>query len=203
MTAQITYYVSPVSPYNYLGAKRFREVAEERNVTIEMKIMDLGMVFPKTGGLPLPQRAPERRAYRLQELARFSKFYGIPLTLQPAHFPPSSGLGGLVVAQARTQDTALAMQVLEVVLEMMWANEQDSGDEAQLITALDNAGLDGKALVAAAQTGADALKAEIVADSEQAITDGIFGAPSFIMGNEMFWGQDRIDMLCWHLDNNG
>ena len=202
MGTQVTYYVSAVSPYNYLGAERFRKIAEERNLEIEMKIMDLGKVFPKTGGLPLPQRAPERLAYRIQELKRFSVFHHIPLTLQPTHFPPSSPLGGQVVACARRQDTHTALRALEAVLKMTWADEQDTGDAAQLIAALNHVGLDGQTLVSAAQKDAEALQAEIDADSADAVEAGIFGAPSFVVGSEMFWGQDRIDLLCWHLDNN-
>ena len=202
MTSHITYYVSHVSPYNYLGAARFRKIVEGRNLTVEMKIMDLSQVFPKTGGLPLPQRAPERLAYRLQELRRFSEFYALPLTLQPSVFPPSSGLGALVLAQARQQDVGLAMQVLEVALGMTWADEKDSGDIAQLTTALNDAGLSGDALIADAQANQTALQAAVAADSEQAVADGVFGAPSFKIGDEMFWGQDRLDMLCWYLDNH-
>ena len=85
---------------------------------------------------------------------------------------------------------------------MTWADEQDTGDAAQLIAALNQAGLDGQTLVSAAQKDAEALQAEIDADSADAVEAGIFGAPSFVVGSEMFWGQDRIDLLCWHLDNN-
>ena len=203
MSQQITYFTSPVSPYNYLGAARFREMVESRGLVVDMKIMDLGQVFPETGGLPLPQRAPERLAYRLQELKRFSQFLDLPLTPQPANFPPSSMLGGLVVAAARRQGTALAMQVLETVLNMTWAQEQDSGDASALSAALTAAGCDADALISLAQAEAESLQAEIAADSQLAIKEGVFGAPSFKVGDELFWGQDRLDMLAWHLDQIG
>ncbi len=203
MSQKITYFTSHVSPYNYLGAARFRQMVQSRGLEVDMKIMDLGLVFPETGGLPLPKRAPERRAYRLQELTRFSQFHNLPLTLQPAHFPPSSMLGGHVIAAARRQGVALAMQVLETVLCMTWANEQDSGDETALATALTQAGCDADALISLAQTQTESLQAEIVADSQLAITEGVFGAPSFKIGDELFWGQDRLDMLAWYLNQTG
>ena len=203
MSQQITYFTSPVSPYNYLGAARFREMVQSRGLVVDMKIMDLGQVFPETGGLPLPQRAPERLAYRLQELKRFSQFLDLPLTPQPAHFPPSSMLGGLVVAAARRQGTALAMQVLETVLNMTWAQEQDSGDASALSAAVTAAACDADALISLAHAEAENLQAEIAAASQLAIKEGVFGAPSFKVGDELFWGQDRLDMLAWHLDQIG
>lgn len=200
MSQHITYFTSPVSPYNYLGAARFRQMVVARGLTVDVKIMDLGRVFPETGGLPLPQRAPQRQAYRLQELSRFSAFYNLPITLQPAHFPPSSMLGAQVIAAARRQDTMLAMTVLEVVLTMTWADQQDSGSQSQLAAALNRSGCDADALMSEAQANSEALQAEIIADSQFAIEEGVFGAPSFKVGDELFWGQDRLDLLAWHLD---
>lgn len=203
MSQHITYFTSHVSPYNYLGAARFRQMVQARGLMVDMKIMDLGLVFPETGGLPLPKRAPERRAYRLQELTRFSEFHHLPLTLQPAHFPPSSMLGALVIAAARRNDTMLAMQVLEIVLTMTWADEQDSGDKTQLAAALTASGCDADGLISLAQKESENLQAEIVADSHLAIKEGVFGGPSFKVGDELFWGQDRLDMLAWYLDKKG
>ena len=99
--------------------------------------------------------------------------------------------------------TALAMQVLETVLNMTWAQEQDSGDASALSAALTAAGCDADALISLAQAEAESLQAEIAADSQLAIKEGVFGAPSFKVGDELFWGQDRLDMLAWHLDQIG
>ena len=103
MSAQpvIDYYLSPVSPWTYLASTRFRELAVKHNATVNLYIVDLGKVFPVSGGLPLPKRAPQRQAYRLQEMARFSSYLGRPLIAQPEHFPPSSGFAGPVMAAAR------------------------------------------------------------------------------------------------------
>ena len=82
----IDYYLSPVSPWTYLGAERFRKLADSHDAKVNVFIMDLALVFPETGGLPLPKRSPQRQAYRLQELMRFSQFLDIPLALKPAIF---------------------------------------------------------------------------------------------------------------------
>ena len=201
MSQQITYFTSPVSPYNYLGAARFCEMVQSRGLVVDMKIMDLGQVFPETGGLPLPQRAPERLAYRLQEPKRFSQFLDLPLTRSQPIFRHLPCLANFCAA-ARRRGTALAMQVLETVLNMTWAQEQDSGDASALSTALTTRDVIQMRL-SRLRRPKQSLQAEIAADSQLAIKEGVFGAPSFKVGDELFWGQDRLDMLAWHLDQIG
>ena len=102
MTAPvIDYYLSPVSPWTYLGAARFRKLAARHQAKVNVFIVDLGLVFPETGGLPLPKRAPQRQAYRLQELARFGEYLNLPLNLKPAYFPPSSPLANIALMAVR------------------------------------------------------------------------------------------------------
>ena len=198
----IDYYLSPISPWTYLGAERFRTLAASHNAEVNVFIMDLSVVFPQTGGLPVPQRSPQRQAYRLQELDRYSRFLDLPINLKPAHFPPSSPLANLVIMAAREGHGAgAAMQASEALLTQIWAKDTDIGDPATVIAALNAAGLPGEDLVADAQANTDAYAALVAKDSAAAIEANIFGAPSFVVDGQVFWGQDRVDMLAWHLSN--
>ena len=198
----IDYYLSPVSPWTYLGAERFRKLAASHDAKVNVFIMDLALVFPETGGLPLPKRSPQRQAYRLQELTRFSQFLDIPLTLKPAHFPPSSPLANIVIMAARqTHGAEAALLASEALLTQIWSQETDIGDSAVVAAALNDAGLPGDDFVADAQSKADAYKDLVAKDSQSAIDANIFGAPSFVVDGQVFWGQDRLDMLGWHLAN--
>lgn len=202
MTTVIDYYLSPVSPWTYLGAERFRKLAASHNAEVNVFIMDLGMVFPETGGLPLPKRSPQRQAYRLQELARFSAFLDIPLSVKPAHFPPSSPLANLVIMAAREgHGSEAAMKASEALLAQIWSQDTDIGDSTTVISALNAAGLPGEVLVSDAQANSDAYAELVAKDSRAAIEANIFGAPSFVVDGEVFWGQDRLDMLAWYLSN--
>ena len=204
MSAQpvIHYYLSPVSPWTYLASTRFRGLAEKHNAAVNLYLVDLSKVFPVSGGLPLPKRAPQRQAYRLQEMARFSSYLDQPLIAQPNHFPPSSGLAGPVMAAARASLLITnALRATEAIMAQLWAHDEDIGDAAVLAAALTKAGFDGDMLVNDAQANIEHYSAEIATDTEKAISANVFGAPTFIVNGEVFWGQDRLELLDWHLSN--
>ena len=204
MSAQpvIDYYLSPISPWTYLGSTRFRKLAEKHNASVNLYLIDLGKVFPVSGGLPLPKRAPQRQAYRLQEMARFSSYLGQPLIAKPKHFPPSSSFAGPVMAAARASLLITdALRATEAIMTQLWAYDEDIGNADVLAAALTKAGFDGDALVNDAKANIDDYAAEVDADTKQAISANVFGAPTFIVEGEVFWGQDRLDLLDWRLSN--
>src|SRR4051812_43883583 len=90
MIKVIQYFFVPLSPWAYLGHQRLLTLARQHGALIEPKPFDLGKVFAATGGVALPKRAPQRQAYRLQELQRWSEFLGVPLNLEPKFFPPAT-----------------------------------------------------------------------------------------------------------------
>jgi 2-hydroxychromene-2-carboxylate isomerase len=98
MSDVLDYYVFPTSPFVYLGHQAFCDLVRERGVPVALKPIDLGRVFPVSGGLPLKQRAPQRQAYRLAELQRWARYRGLPLNPHPKHFP--------VAAWAEDRDVA-------------------------------------------------------------------------------------------------
>ena len=189
--ARIDYYMSLNSPWTYLGSKRFADMARKHGHTVDIKPAKFGEVFSKTGGLPLPKRSPERRAYRLMELRRWRDETGIPITIEPKHFPSDEAAGTRLVIAAKLQGRdahALATEIGKA----LWEMEQSIADDAVLDAAAKRAGLDAAAIRKAAPPAAelDALHDRYTAE---ALAAGVFGAPSYVLpSGEFFWGQDRL-----------
>jgi len=198
---EIDYYLTPVSPWTYLGARRFRQLAEKHGAAVHLRVVDYGVIFPQTGGLPLPKRAPARQAYRFVELARFRDYFNIPLVLQPAHFPSRTRLSAYTIMAAVDEAGAHGgMIASEALLAGLWAEEKDMDDPAAVTQTLNAAGLDGRRLIEMADANQSAYDARIASDTEKALEQQVFGAPSYVYKGEIFWGQDRLDLLSWRLE---
>jgi 2-hydroxychromene-2-carboxylate isomerase len=194
---KISYYAMPISPWTYLGHQRFCDMAAKAGAHIELKMMDLGQVFSVSGGLPLPQRSTQRQAYRLQELARWRDASGLPLTVQPKFFPTNALNATLITLHLRdTVSTAAALTFLGAVLKAVWALELNIADDAVLAALLTEHGLS-PTIVQAAQN--DAAKAAYAQDTQDAMAAQVFGAPSYLIDTQLYWGQDRLDFVERHL----
>lgn len=194
MSKTIDYYCALQSPWTYLGHQRLLDLAARHDAIVNIHPVDFGAIFPVTGGLPLPKRAPARQAYRLQELERWRNFLAIPLNIQPKYFPVSDRLGaGMVIALRTDNHTAQAIQLAGAILRAVWAEERDINDHDTLKTIAAENQLDGEALLA--QSEQDEMTETIAQDSQAAINRGVFGAPSYLYQDQLFWGQDRLDFL--------
>jgi 2-hydroxychromene-2-carboxylate isomerase len=193
----IDYYISPQSPWTYLGHTRFVQLARDAGAPVRLLPADFAKVFSVSGGLPLPQRAPQRQAYRLVELRRFSEHLGLPLNLQPTYFPVAGDPSAkLLVAVEQADGADAALDLAGRVFAACWVQQRDIADAATLAGLLAEAGLPAARL--AASNEAPAL-ARYAANTEQAIAAGVFGAPSYVVDGEIFWGQDRLDFLARRL----
>ena len=193
MATRIDYYFAPQSPWAYLGHQRFWDTARRAGAQIRVLPVDLGKIFPRSGGLPLPQRAPQRQAYRLVELKRFSEVLGLPLHLQPAHFPvPGDNAARLILAVDTRHGSDAAMQLTGAVMKAVWAEQRNINDAATLAQLLAQCGLP-EAATADAQ--GDAVQQRYDQATQQAFDAGVFGAPSYVIDGELFWGQDRLDFV--------
>jgi carboxymethylenebutenolidase len=190
----IDYYFAPQSPWTYLGHQRFRDIARNAGASIRVLPVDLGgKVFPVSGGLPLSKRAPQRQAYRLQELQRFSRWLDVPLNLQPHYFPVSGDdAARLVIAVDMKDGSDAAMSIAGAVMRAVWVEQRNIADEATLASLLAEQGLPAARLDDAHSQAAHE-RYEI--DTQQAIEVGVFGAPSYVIDGEIFWGQDRLDFV--------
>ena len=194
MGRTVDYYFAPQSPWAYLGHQRLADIARRTGANIRVMPMDLGgKVFPISGGLPLGQRAPQRQAYRLVELQRFSEHLGAPLHLKPKYFP----VGGddaarLIIAADMAQGADAAMAVAGAVLSACWAQERNIADEKVLTELLAEQDLPAALLE---KSHSQAVQERYDAYTQAAIDAGVFGAPSYVIDGEIFWGQDRLDFV--------
>ena len=194
MAKHVDYYVSLNSPWTYLGSKRFEAMASKYNADVTIWPVDFGSVFSVSGGLPLPKRAPQRQAYRMMELKRWRDHLGVKLNLTPKHFPSNEVPAAKCVIALREQGRmADAINVAHAVLAAVWAEEKNSGDPETLGGILKSCGLDADAVIRASEAPELAGKRE--AYTRHAIEQNVFGAPSFVIDGEIFWGQDRLDFV--------
>jgi len=194
MGKTVEYYFSPISPWSYLGHQRFSDMARKYGAAVVVKPTDLGKVFPVSGGLPLAKRAPQRQAYRMVELKRFRDYLKLPLTLQPKFFPaPADMAAQLIIAAGHAGGADAAMRLAGALLRACWAEERNIADAETLRAICAEQKMDPSSLMAAAQ--ADAAKAEYERNTQDAIARGVFGAPSYVVEGEIFWGQDRLDFV--------
>lgn len=194
MTLTVDYYLAPMSPYCYLGHARFAAITKAAGASVRVLPVDLGgKVFPVSGGLPLGQRAPQRQAYRLVELKRFSEWLGLPLHPQPKYFPVAGDdAARLIIAVDLADGTEAAMNLTGALLGAVWAQERNIAAEAVLSELLAEQGLSPQRL---AQSRSQAVQQRYDACTQQAIDAGVFGAPSYVIDAEIFWGQDRLDFV--------
>ena len=190
----IEYFFAPNSPWTYLGHLRFWDIARQHKARIEVLPVDLGgKVFPISGGLPLGKRAPQRQAYRLVELQRFAEYLHAPMNLQPKYFPVAADdAARLIVAVDLHDGNDAAMHIADAVQRAVWVEERNIADEATLAALLKERELPARRLEDA---HSQAVQERFEANTQRAIDAGVFGAPSYVIGGEIFWGQDRLDFV--------
>lgn len=194
MTAPtVDYFFATVSPWAWLGHARFVAMTRAAGATVRVKPMDLGEIFPLTGGLPLAKRAPARQAYRLAELKRFSEHLDVPLIPQPAFFPVNGNAAALLILAAdETAGSDAALDLAGRVGAAIWAEQRNVADPAVLRAVLAEAGLPATLADRAAEP---AIAKRYAACTAEALAVGVFGAPSYVVDGEVFWGQDRLDFV--------
>jgi 2-hydroxychromene-2-carboxylate isomerase len=190
----IDYYASLNSPWTHLGAARIEAMAGAANATMRIYPVDFGAIFAESGGLPLPKRSPQRQAYRLQELARWRDHLNIPIHVNPAFFPSSEAMtASCVIAVRETIGDQAAIKLAHRVLKAVWQDEKNPADAATLATLIGEVGLDADHVM---KLGSDPKWAEMrVADTKAALARNVFGAPSYVIGDDIFWGQDRLEFV--------
>ena len=198
MRKTIDYYFAAQSPWTYLGHARLTALSSAAGATVRVLPADFGKIFAVSGGLLLPKRAPQRRAYRLAELARFRDALALPLHVQPRYFPVAADdAARLIVAVAGHDDAAAAMRLSGAVFAAVWAQQRDIANAQTLAELLSECGLPAERLSQARSPG---VQAQYDANTQAAIDAGVFGAPSYCIDGEIFWGQDRLDFVARKLN---
>ena len=190
---KIEYYYSVASPYAYMGIDRFQDLVKKYSLEVLEKPFDLvGKVFPETGGVPVPKRHPARQKYRLIEIERFGKKNNLKINKQPKFFPPADPHKAALFTIA-TIENGQSLNFGKEVLTKLWADEQDISQDMVLENICKKLNINFSELKKQAET--EEIKNIYLSNSQEAIDKGVFGAPSFILDDELFWGQDRLDFL--------
>jgi len=197
--SQITYYLTATSPYVYFAGQEPAEIAARHGAKLVYRPVDPAALFARTGGTPLPQRHESRKEYRLQDLRRQAAKRGLKMNLQPRHFPTNPAPAGYAIIAA--QEAAGDGQggdihaLVQALSRACWEEERDVADDAVIRDCLSAAGFDPGLAMSGLLSGADAYARNL----EAAMQDGVFGFPFFVVGEERFWGQDRLEDLDRHL----
>lgn len=199
MTAHINYYFGLTSPWTYLGHNRLLKIVADTGATITpYEVSFRETIFAKTGGLPVHKRAPQRQAYRLQELARWRDYLGVPLNIHPKHWPNDETVAAnMFVVLRETQSAETALKFAGLITQAVWRDEKDITDKQTLVDIANSANTDAEALISEA---ADPKWAALrTSQTEAAMKRGVFGAPSYCVEDQVYWGQDRLDFVERHL----
>lgn len=193
MKATIDYYFAPQSPWTYFGHERFTAIAKTAAAKVNVRPADYGRIFATSGGLPLPKRAPQRQAYRLVELTRFRDALNLPMHIQPKFFPVAGDDASRLIIAADLHDgAAAAMRLSGAVFAAVWEQELDIANPDTLAALLSQCGLAADRLALSRQPQ---VQQQFDTNTQAAIDAQVFGAPSYVVDGEIFWGQDRLEFL--------
>ena len=188
---QIDYFLFPISPFTYLAGDRLEGIAAARQAEINYKPFDLMKVFAEVGTAPVGQRHPSKQAYRLQELARIAAKAGMNINVQPKHFPtnPAPASAAIIVAQAAGGGDVGGL--VRAILRACWAEERDVAQDAVLGECLEANGFEKGLLMSGLLSGMEQYER----NTQEALERGVFGSPTYLVGDQVFWGQDRLEYL--------
>lgn len=192
MAKSVEYYYSFQSPWAYIGHKPFFDLISAHGLTVDYKPVFLGELFSETGGLPLAKRHPLRQRYRMVELQRWREKRGLNFNLQPKYWPFSARLAdGVAIAIAASGGNPEPF--MRHVFEGIWVHDLNLADPETVMALADRSGLLGTALIEQSKS----VEVEDIYEQnrQDAIAHGVFGSPAYVLNDEVFWGQDRIDLL--------
>ena len=200
---ELSCFYSLSSPWAYFAGPKQQDIVRRHQVKLVLKPYDFQEVAPRTGGVPLRTRPEPRRSYHALELDRWRKHLGMPLQLTPKHYPADGQPPGwnkppgwmVIAAQERGLD---AQRLSHALLRALWAEERNTSDRKVRIAVADENGMPGADLAAAEESAP--VQKRYREYSNEAERLGVFGAPTYVLKDERFWGQDRLDFLDRALD---
>ncbi len=194
--AHIDYFFSTLSPYAYLAGTRLEEVTARHGASVTYKPVDIMSLFARTGGLPLKDRHPARRAYRDQDIQRQVTKLGMPFNMAPAFWPVNPAPSSYAIIAAQNAGGGDMGALVHGLLRASWAEERDIADDAVIGDCLDAAGFERGLTLSGMLSGAEIYAANL----EEAVSRDVFGSPFYLVDTgQAFWGQDRLGDLDAHL----
>lgn len=187
---QIDYFFSTLSPFTYLAGMRLENIAKKHGAKVIYKPLDIMALFARTGGTPPKDRHPNRIEHRLQELRRQGVRTGLKINIKPAHWPTNMAPSSYAIIAAQNTGGDVG-PLVHSFLRAVWAEEKDIADEAVIRAILADNGFDPELTNSGLLVGAETFGKNL----EEAVEAGAFGAPTYIVGDNVLWGQDRLDDL--------
>mgnify|MGYP006294641303 CR=1 FL=1 len=179
------------SPYSYLAATQVDDLAERTGVEVSWRPFLLGGVFKLTDN-EMPAAVRPKAAYMLQDLRRWAEHYDVPFVMNSA-FPVNTLYIQRALLAAREHQPGSLVPFARAAYEAVWADDRDLSDKSVIAAVADDCGLDGEAIVEAA--GEEPIKEKLESLTSEAVDRGAFGAPTFFVGDQMFWGNDRLHFV--------
>lgn len=194
MSHSFQFWYEFASTYSYIAAARIEKLSEEYGVSVERKPFLLSPVFKGQGWDTSPFNIyPVKGRYMWRDVERLCEKYGIPFN-KPSEFPRNGVLASRIAITA--EEEGWCTEFSNLVYRLNFVEDKDISDENLIASALDSLGQDSETVIRRATTGED--RGRLRSQTEEAIGKGIFGAPTFVIGEEIFWGQDRLeDALQW------
>jgi len=191
MASELDFYFDVGSPAAYLAWTQIPKLAHDTGAKIHYRPFLLGGVFQATGNRS-PMEVPAKSQWMRVDLQRFANRYGVPYRHNP-HFPINTLtlMRAAVGLQMRQPERLLPFG--DAVYKAIWVDGRNMNDVAEVGRVLQEAGFDPQAVLALTQD--PEVKEQLKAVTQQAVARGVFGAPTFFVGDQMFWGQDRIDFV--------
>lgn len=197
---EVDFFFDVGSPYSYLAATQMPGLRERTGATVAWRPFLLGGVFQATGN-EMPARLPKKAAFMLADLDRWAAQYGVPFRMN-SHFPVHTLAAQRTLLAADELFGQEAVERLAMALfEAMWVDDEDVSSGDAIAFRVNRCGLDARALMK--RVGEDDLKQKLKDVTAEAVERGAFGAPTFFVGDQMFWGNDRLHMLEEHLKKTG
>ncbi|WFC64730.1 2-hydroxychromene-2-carboxylate isomerase [Pseudomonas sp. REST10] len=191
MSKTVEFFFDLGSPASYLAHTQLPALCRDCGAALVYRPMLLGGVFQATGNAS-PAMIPAKGRYMIRDLARYAERYGVPMRFNP-HFPINTlSLMRLLVAVQLHQPERLD-DALQALFQATWVDGVNMGDPVRVAEVLAAAGLDAAALQQ--QIGEPAVKEALKATTEEAVRRGVFGAPTCFVGDDMYFGQDRLDFV--------
>ncbi len=187
----VEFYFDLGSPYSYLAYYRLLQMAEQQEIQIVYKPILLGGVFKATGNRS-PIEIPVKGVYSILDMQRWAEYYQIPMQMNP-HFPMNTLTLMRILTGVQLLHLEKFEQVLKLLFDAMFGTPQNLNEPTVLAEVLKPSGFSVEDIMSMVQS--DVVKQKLITETEQAIQRGIFGAPTFFVGDEMYWGQDRLHFV--------
>ncbi|HYD77506.1 2-hydroxychromene-2-carboxylate isomerase [Ramlibacter sp.] len=191
MSKSLDFYFDVGSPAAYLAWTQVPRIAAETGATVHERPILLGGVFQATGNRS-PMEVAAKSRWLHEDLNRFAARYGVPFRLSP-HFPINTLALMRIALGLQMREPAKLRPYVDAVMHAIWVDGRNMNDPAEVASVLQQAGFDPQALLALAQD--PEVKERLKAATQEAVARGVFGAPTFFVGDQMFWGQDRLDFV--------